>query len=208
MWPIFDFQYVFRSSRSAADLLTVISDRIARTFNRSVATRAAAVYIFKVFDKVWHACLLHKLRSSRISVRYLALFRLFSVIDGFEWFWMGSLHENIQLMLEFLKASFSILYLSYYTLMKFMMMLPVILLSMPMILLSTISVIKHLTCGKNWNWLLYLNLIYETLLTGAGSAFLISMLEKLNWFSLAVLITLLLLTWNWMDQFLRKIGFF
>ena len=33
-----DFQYGFRSSRSTADLLTVVSDRIARTFNRSGAT--------------------------------------------------------------------------------------------------------------------------------------------------------------------------
>ena len=33
-----DFQYGFRSFRSTADLLTVISDRIARAFNRS--TRA------------------------------------------------------------------------------------------------------------------------------------------------------------------------
>ena len=33
-----DFQYGFRSSQSAADLVTVISDRIARAFNRSVAT--------------------------------------------------------------------------------------------------------------------------------------------------------------------------
>ena len=32
------FQYDFRSSRSTADLLTVVSDRIARTFNRSGAT--------------------------------------------------------------------------------------------------------------------------------------------------------------------------
>ena len=32
------FQYVFRSSQSTADLLTVISDRIARDFNRSGAT--------------------------------------------------------------------------------------------------------------------------------------------------------------------------
>ena len=30
-----DFQYGFRSSRSTADILTVVSDRIARTFNRS-----------------------------------------------------------------------------------------------------------------------------------------------------------------------------
>ena len=28
-----DFQYGFRSSRSTADLLTVVSDRIARVFN-------------------------------------------------------------------------------------------------------------------------------------------------------------------------------
>ena len=33
-----DFQYGFRSSRSTADLLTVVSDRIARAFSRSVAT--------------------------------------------------------------------------------------------------------------------------------------------------------------------------
>ena len=33
-----DFQYGFRSSRSIADLLTVVSDRIVRAFNRSGAT--------------------------------------------------------------------------------------------------------------------------------------------------------------------------
>ena len=56
-----DFQYVFRSSRSAADLLTVVSDRIARALNRSVATRAVALDISKAFDRVWHAGLLHML---------------------------------------------------------------------------------------------------------------------------------------------------
>ena len=45
-------------------------------------------------------------------VRYLALFLLFSVIDGFEWFWMESLHKNIQLMLKFLKAPFLVLHFS------------------------------------------------------------------------------------------------
>ena len=40
-----DFQYSFRSSQSTADLLTVVSDRIARAFNRSVATRAVALNI-------------------------------------------------------------------------------------------------------------------------------------------------------------------
>ena len=33
-----DFQYGFRFSQSTADLLTVVSDRIARAFNRSGAT--------------------------------------------------------------------------------------------------------------------------------------------------------------------------
>ena len=72
------------------------------------------------------------------QVRYLALFLLFSVIDGFKWFWMESLHKNIQLMLEFLKASFLVIHFSYYTSMTFWIMLSVILLSMVMILLSTV----------------------------------------------------------------------
>ena len=33
-----DFQYSFRSSRSTADLLTFVSDKIARPFNKSGAT--------------------------------------------------------------------------------------------------------------------------------------------------------------------------
>ena len=41
---------------------------------------------------------------------------LFSVIGGFEWFWIGSHHKNIQLMLEFFKAPFlfqrSLLYIN------------------------------------------------------------------------------------------------
>ena len=47
-----DFQYGFRSSWSIADLLTVVSDRIARAFNRSGATRAVALDISKAFDRV------------------------------------------------------------------------------------------------------------------------------------------------------------
>ena len=59
-----DFQYGFRSSRSAADLLTVVSDRIARAFNGYGATRAVALDISKAFDMFWHAGLLHKLNSN------------------------------------------------------------------------------------------------------------------------------------------------
>ena len=56
-----DFQYNFRSSQSTADLLTVVSDRIARAFNRSVTTRVVALDISKALGRVWHAGLLHNL---------------------------------------------------------------------------------------------------------------------------------------------------
>ena len=47
-----DFQYGFRSSRSTADLLTVVSDRITRAFNRSGATQNVALDISKAFNRV------------------------------------------------------------------------------------------------------------------------------------------------------------
>ena len=84
-----DFQYDFRSSRSTADLLTVVSVRIARAFNRSGFTQAVALDIFKAFDRVWHASLLHKLKSYGISGQifgvissFLSNRRLQVVLDG------------------------------------------------------------------------------------------------------------------------------
>ena len=74
------FQYGFRSSRSTAELLTVVYERIPRAFNRSGATRAVALDISKAFHRFWHHGLLHKLME--FQVRYLALFLLFSVIDA------------------------------------------------------------------------------------------------------------------------------
>ena len=58
-----NFQYGFRPPRPTADLLTVVSDRIARAFNRSRATRVVACNISKAIDRVWHAGLLHKRMS-------------------------------------------------------------------------------------------------------------------------------------------------
>ena len=84
-----DFQYGFRSSQSTADLPTVVFDRIAGAFNRSVATRAVALDISKAFDRVWHAGLLHKLKSYGISGQIFGLIssflsnrRLRVVLDG------------------------------------------------------------------------------------------------------------------------------
>ena len=83
------FLWPFRSSRSTADLLTVVSDRIARALNRSGATRAVSLDISKAFDRVWHAGLLHKLKSYGISGQVFGLYssflsnrRLRVVLDG------------------------------------------------------------------------------------------------------------------------------
>ena len=77
MWHFYDFQYGFRYSRSTVDLLTVVSDRIARCFNKSEATRAVACDISKAFDRVWHASLLQKLKS------YGILGQVFGLISSF-----------------------------------------------------------------------------------------------------------------------------
>ena len=69
-----DFGYGFRSSRSTADLLIVVSDRIARAFNRSGATQAD---ISKAFNIVWDAGPLHKLKS------YGILSQTFGLISSF-----------------------------------------------------------------------------------------------------------------------------
>ena len=127
------------------------------------------------------------------QVRYLALFLLFSVVDGFEWFWMESLHRSIQLVLEFRRGPLLVLHFSSCILMTFLMVLSVVLVSMLMILLFILGVIRHLICDGSLSWFLNLNLIYGALWTGVGSGLLISMLGKLSWFHFTGLITIVLL---------------
>ena len=115
---------------------------------------------------------------------------------------MESLHKKTQLMLEFLKVAFLVLHFCYLVLhllddaicdIMLSIAISLMMLSMVMILLSILSVIAHVICGNNLNWVLNLNLIYETLWTGVRSGLLILMLGKLNWFPLTDLITMVLL---------------
>ena len=72
-----DFQYGFSCSQSTADLLTVVSDTIARAVNRSGAARAMALDTSTAFNRVWHGGLLQKLKSYGISDQ------LFGLISSF-----------------------------------------------------------------------------------------------------------------------------
>ena len=96
-----NFKYGFRSSQSTEDILIVVSDRIARAFDRSGAAQAVALDISKVFDRVWHSNLLHQLKPYRISGKIFGLISSFQVIESFKSFWIGSFHKNVQLTLEF-----------------------------------------------------------------------------------------------------------
>ena len=73
-----DFQYGFRSSRSTVDLLTVVSDRIARAFNGSGATLVVAfdihLWLLTGFSML---VFFTNLSLTEFQVRYLALFVLF-----------------------------------------------------------------------------------------------------------------------------------
>ena len=57
--------------------MTVVSDRTDRAFNRSGASGTVTLDIYKTFDRVWQAGLLHKLVSYGISDQTFGLISSF-----------------------------------------------------------------------------------------------------------------------------------
>ena len=60
------FSY-FRPSQFITDVVTIVSDRMAKILTDSFAIRAVASDILKAFDSVWHAGFFHKLKPSGLS---------------------------------------------------------------------------------------------------------------------------------------------
>ena len=180
--------------------MTVVSDRIARTFNRSGTTGAVVLDISKAFGSLLFFTNLNGISGQLFGFisSFLSNRQFRVVLDG------KSSQEYLVNTEVRIKGPFFILHFSSYTLMTFLMMLSVILLSMLMILLSTVNVNMRFSCGNNLNWLLNLNLIYKTLWTGSGSGLLIAILEKLTKFCLTSVKMLVLLMWKWMGLFLGK----
>ena len=159
MWPFFLFPAWFSSSQLTADLLRVVSDGNSRAFNGSGATRAVALDISKAFDKVWHIGFLHNLNLMKFQVKYLALFCLLSVKDGFWLFHIGSLYFNT--------GVFQASILGFTLFLLYINELPNDVICNIAVYaddtsLYSLSVIRHLICGNNLNWLQNLNLIYDT----------------------------------------------
>ena len=69
-----DFQYGFRSSRSTADLLTVVSDRTARAFNRSGVILELCHLIYpRLLTGFGMLVFFTNINLMEFQVRYLAL---------------------------------------------------------------------------------------------------------------------------------------
>ena len=127
--PFFCFQLGFKSSCSTADLPTVVFDKIV------VASLDLWLFGTWYTQSFWQDLAWNVLE---FLVGYLAFIHHFLSTDGFDCFcWMGSLPNNIQLMLLFFEAPFLVLPFSYYTLMIFLVILFIMLLSISIILLSS-----------------------------------------------------------------------
>ena len=124
------------------------------------------------------------------QVRYLALFLLFSVIDNFEWFLDGKSSQEYLVNAGVPQGSIlgPTLFLRYINDLLDHVSCVIAIYADDTI----VSVIRHLICGNNLNWLMNLNLIYKTVWTGVRSGLLISMPGKLSWFCLTGLITMVL----------------
>ena len=103
-----------------------------------------ALDISKAFGRVWHASLLHKLKSYGISGQIFGLISSFLSNRRLRVILDGKSSQVYPVNAGVLQGSILSPHFSYYTLMTFLMILYVILVSILMILLSILSVIRHL----------------------------------------------------------------
>ena len=150
-----------------------------------------ALDITKAFDRVWHAGLLHELKSYGISGQvfdlissFLSNRRLRVVLDG----------KSLQEYLDNAGVSQGTIFGPTLFLLYINDLPGDVICDIAIYVDDTTLYCKCDQLSDLWqqlNWLL--NLIYETLWTGVRSGLLISMLGKLNWFCFTGLITMVVL---------------
>ena len=149
----------FRSSRSTADLLAVVSEKIARNFNRSGANWAVALDISKAFDRVWHVGILNKLKCYRVSGQMFRFISSFLSNKQLRVVLYGKSSQEYPVNAGVSQGSIfgPPLFVQYINNLVDDVICDIA--SMLVILLSILSVITYPICGNNLNWLLNLNLI-------------------------------------------------
>ena len=140
-----DFHYGFRST---ADSLTVASDRIAWAFNRPRAPQDVTLDISKAFGRVWHTDFLRKLKSYGLSGQILSLIWSFFSKRQLQVVLDGKLSQECPVNTgvppsPILGATLFLLYIN--DLPDYIIYNITIYAD---ILVSTLSVIRHLICGS------------------------------------------------------------
>ena len=100
-----DLQHGFRAFQSTVDIRTVLSGCIYSSLDAGGETRAIALDIWKAFDKVYHAGLLHKLKAYGVVGPILSILES-SLNVHCKLFLMDSLHLVKSPMLEFFRYQF------------------------------------------------------------------------------------------------------
>ena len=174
-------------------LLTVVSDRIVRAFNRSGATRVVALDISKAFDIIWHVDFLHKLKCYGISGQIFGLISSFLSSGWLQVVLEGKSSQEYPVdagvpQVSILGPTLFLLYLND--------LLDDVICDIAIYADDTVLYFKCDQASDQWQQLKLASEL-ESDLQDTGdwgrSGFLISMLGKLNWFCLTGLITPVLL---------------